>query len=501
MVAAGAGRAAGEDGFPAGPWTPELLAEAISHVDSNLAGVDLRTVQLWFQDNDRGISAANIRWLARVFGCDDPEATAAWQLELSAAQARLQAKRRQAKRTVGSTPGSLDEPPSPKSTDGVSLLVDSESDRKKRRFSLARQTEALFNGGSPLNLPACVFAGASALGFLSYIVGIHSAVYLRVDNVAKEVGFLWAPNWTFLFMVLLPLFFALVTELLAFWTKEGRVVLWATVDKTAGHKDWARNVEASSSSYWAVFLICVLFAGVFQWIGVCLIPLLESSGDYAISWGTLAIVRPDLISVPVSIAFTALAYLYMSLCFYLLFAGLILLHTMVHDLRKFDANEKSLQRAVPHDEVYNLCFRQIRGIFRCTLVGLLVALCMKAQSSYLTSNANNITEWLIEDMLSAFAGRDGASNGFHYRKPTHYSSFLVAVSALIVFAYSSISLWGIGKRFRISLWKMVTIVALLFASYLLIDAFAGFSLVLVIGVVGAAYGLVDPGQEREINRR
>lgn len=102
----------------------------------------------------------------------------------------------------------------------------------------------------------------AALGFLSYIVGIHSAIYLRADNVAKEVGFLWAPNWTFLFMVLLPLFFALVTELLAFWTKEGRVKLWAWSETTTSDDDWARNVEGSSFSYWAVFLICVLFAGV-----------------------------------------------------------------------------------------------------------------------------------------------------------------------------------------------------------------------------------------------
>jgi len=276
------------------------------------------------------------------------------------------------------------------------------------------------------------------------------------------------------------------------------VRLWAAVDKAAGDEDWARNVEASSSSYWAVFLICVLFAGVFQWIGVCLIPLLEGSADYATSWGTLAIVRPDVISVPVSIAFTALAYLYMSLCFYLFFAGLILLHTMVHDLRKIDAEEKALQRAVSHDGVYELCFRLIRGIFRCTLVGLLVALCMKAQSSYLTSNAKNIIDWLIGDMSSVLAGRDSTSNGFHYRMPTHYSSLLVAVSALLVFAYGSISLRGIGSRFRISLWKMVAIIALLFASYLLIDAFVGFSIVLVIGVLVAVYGLADPGQGRAI---
>ncbi|NKL24967.1 RcgA family putative transporter [Rhizobium leguminosarum] len=501
LAAVGAGRALGEDGFPAGPWTPELLAEAISQIDSNRAGVDLRTVQLWFQENDRGISAANIRWLARVFGCDDPEATAAWQVELSAAQARLQAKRREAKKADSRAPERPDLPPDPRVDDEQSSSVeptpDAEpepnADRKKQRISLARRSETLFSGGSPLNLPAAVFAGASALGFLSYILGIHSAVYLRADNVAKEVGFLWAPNWTLLFMVLLPLFFALVTELLAFWTREGHVKLWTWSDTTTSHDDWARNVEGASFSYWAVFLICVLFAGVFQWIGVCLIPLLEGGADYATSWGTLAILRPEVISVPVSIGFTALAYLYMCLCFYLFFAGLILLHTMIHDLRRIGLDATVLQQGGSQDEVYELCLRLMRGIFRCTILGLLVALCMKAQSSYLTSNAKNILDWLAGDLSSALAGRDGASNGFHYRMPTHYSSLLVALSTIVVFVYGSICLRGIGTRFHKPLWKMAAVVTLLFATYLLVDAFVGFSIVLGIGVFVAVFSLVDPG--------
>ena len=75
LAAAGVGRPVDRDGFPSGSWTPELLAEAISAIETNQDGIDLRTVQLWFQDNDKGISADNIRWLARVLGCDDHAAT------------------------------------------------------------------------------------------------------------------------------------------------------------------------------------------------------------------------------------------------------------------------------------------------------------------------------------------------------------------------------------------------------------------------------------------
>lgn len=84
LAAAGAGRPVDADGFPDGPWTPEKLADAISAIDANTKGIEVRAVQVWFQDNDNGISNENIRWLARIFGCDDPEATSVWQTELMA---------------------------------------------------------------------------------------------------------------------------------------------------------------------------------------------------------------------------------------------------------------------------------------------------------------------------------------------------------------------------------------------------------------------------------
>ena len=426
-------------------------------------------------------------------------------MELSEAQSRFTAKRRESKNartnarvepdvpevawtaTVGDVPGAPAE-----------LARETDNKRPAQRPSLALRSEALFSHGSPLNLPASVFAGATALGFVSYITGIHSATYVRADGVAKQVGFLWAPNWTFLFMVLLPLFFSLVTELLVFWKGEGRLKLLAQADKMESDHDWGRNVEASSYSYWAVFLICVLFAGLFQWIGVCLVPLLKGGADYATSWGSLAIVRPEIISVPMSILFTALAYLYMCLCFYLFFVGLILLHTMVHDLWRIEEASKTPSEVEYRHELNELGLRLIRGIFRCTILGIMVAICMKAQSAYLTSNREDIVAWFVGDMSSALHRHADASNRFSYRMPTHYSSLLVAISTGVVFLYGSIRLGG-GSRFQLSLWKMSAVVALLFAGYLLIGAFAGFSILLGIGVLIGIYGLCDPGfghQER-----
>ncbi|MER9674107.1 hypothetical protein [Mesorhizobium sp. M0208] len=500
LAAAGAGRPLGKDGFPAGPWTPELLAEAISQIDSNRVGVDPRTVQLWFQENDKGISTTNIRWLARIFGCDDPIATSEWQMELGAAQSRLSAKRREWKRAGSSiaqeTPdtaltGTFDD----KTDSPAELTRDTDAKGPRRRFSLARKSEAFFSYGSPLNLPASVFAGMTALGFLSYIIGIHNVTYERADGLVKQVGFLWAANWTLDFMVFLPLFFFFVIELLVFWKSEGRRKLAVQGDQVESDDAWLRNVDASSYTYWSVFLICLLFAGLFQWIGVSLIPLMRGGGNYAMDWGKIALVRPEIVSVPETVAFTGLAYLYMCLVFYLFFAGLILVYTVVHDLWRIGDRLKKLSYVDHQQELNEAGLTVMRAVFRCTVLGVLVAIWMKVQSSYLASSGENIVAWLVGDMSSMFQGREHVTNGFRYRMPTHYSSLLVVISTCFVFLYGTIRL-GVGGRFHAPLWKMSAVVALLVVSYLLIDTFAGFSTLLAISVLVALYGLFDPGSGR-----
>ena len=264
-------------------------------------------------------------------------------------------------------------------------------------------------------------------------------------------------------MVFLPLFLAFVIDLLVYWKFEGRLKLVAQDDRMASGVAWERNVEASSSTYWAVFLICVFFAGLFQWIGVRLIPLLQGGGNEAPDWGFLAIVRPEVISVPMAIVFTGLAFLYMCLSFYLFFAGLILLHTVVDDLWKIREASKTQPEAEFQHEVKEIGIRVMCGIFRCTVLGVLIAICMKAQGSYLTSNGENIFAWLADDMNSAFYESADVKKSFSFRPSTNFSSLIIAFSACFVFLYGSIRL-GIGSRFHMPLWKMSAVIALLLSS-------------------------------------
>lgn len=293
-------------------------------------------------------------------------------------------------------------------------------------------------------------------------------------------------------MVLLPLFCAFVIELLGFWKNEARPKLAAQADRMQSDEAWERNVEASSYTYWAVFLICLLFAGLFQWIEVCLIPLVNGGGNYAMDWGKLALVRPEIISVPEAVLFTGIAYLYMSLCIYVFFVGLILLYTVVYDLWRFGEATKHRLDADYRHEINEVGLRVMRGIFRCTVLGVLIAICMKVQSSYLTSSGEKVAAWLLRDMSSVLHGRNNASDGAGYRMPTHFSSLLIVISTSVVFLFGSLRLRA-GGRFRALLWKMTAVVSLLVAGYLLIGAFAGFSILLGAGVLIAVYGLFDPG--------
>ena len=487
VAAAGVGRPVDEDGFPQGPWTPELLADAISQIGANPAGIELRTVQLWFENNDKGISANNIRWLARILGCNDPKAASVWQAELSAAQSRLVSKRRAVRRTESGLQIEPDD-------DLQSLRTPDHAEDEIQRswFSLARVSEAAFSSRSCLNLPASVFAGAVALQFVSYFLGIHSVTYAGEGGVEKQVGFLWAPNWTFLFIVFMPLYLSIVVDQLTTWKGMGRSRLLSNLGEAEKTDDWMQKVEASSYTFGAVFLICIGFAGVFQWVYVRLIPVLNGRGNYAIDWGSQAFVHPDEIGIIQQVAFTGAAYLYMSFCFYLFVAGLILLTTLVDDFAQLEENLHRQLGVGRSRQAEAIGSRIMRGIFRCTVVGLLIAMCMKLQSLYVVVSAPNIWAWLVSDMGSVTTRLGRQVDWGEYSMPTHYTSLLVAFLVCVVFTYG-VTRIGLKSSLDIPLVRMTTAVLFLILVYLLIGVITGFTVLLGIGLLVAVYGMFDPG--------
>lgn len=497
VAATGIGRPVDHDGCPQGPWTPELLAEAISQIDANRTGIELRTVQLWFKDNEKGISTSNIRWLARVLGCNDPDGSSAWQVALMRSQARLAARRHSRHRKDGETGTEHVDPPEHIAPEQV------QGDVPRPRFDLAHVSEAIFSRGSPLNLPASVFAGAVALQFVSYFLSIHSVTYVRDDGITKQVGFLWAPNWTVVFLILMPIFFAFVIDQVTAWKNENRAALLSYIGEHDRSDQWMRRVEASSYTYWAAFLLCLGFAGVFQWVSVRLLPVLHGDGAFAIDWGSLADVRPDEFGIFEQAAFTGAAYLYMSLCFYLFIAGLILLSNLVDDFAHVCKASGQQPGLTPFGEAQSAGSRIMRGIVRASIAGFLVAMCMKLQSLYVVTTAPSIWQWIISDSCSIMTNFGTTVDWGDYSMPTHFTSLLVALMVGTVYLYAAIRI-GITTPFQVPLARPTTAVVFLVLVYLLIGVVAGFSILLAIAIVVAVYGLFDPNfggsYQRQVDR-
>lgn len=531
IAAAGAGRSVGRDGFPGGPWTPDLLAEAISQIDANRVGIDLRTVQLWFQDNERGISPTNIRWLARVLGCDDPVATSEWQIELSDAQARLTAKRQKRNREESNnSPDSAVEASNDNDLDDGAR--ENSALKTPRNFNLASRSEAFISRHSPLDLPATVFAGAVALGFLSYIFNIHSIIYEPETGPAKQVGFLWAPNWTILFLVALPLYFMFAGELITFWKDEGRNKLASIIDKSSytnrfeknvRSDDWTSAVKNFSYSYWASFIICLPIAALFQWLSECLLPLVTGNPrNFGVDWGRIAIFHPEIISPIEAAVFTGLAYFYMGFCFYLLFAGLILLFTLTHDLSKLGGSPELWHQVGCYPDACAIGLRLMRGIFRCSVLGIAIATCMKIQQLYMLSSSENILAWLLGDIFSVMFGRERIADGYTFSRPTLYSSLLVVLSSCAVFLHGLLRIHDAFGRYvffdrsdslnpeihhnraieqvYIPFGRMAGVIVILLANYFLVGAVNGSTFLLIIGAGVALYSLFDPGICRKRTR-
>ncbi len=486
VAAAGIGRPVDKDGCPQGPWTPDLLTDAICQIEANRDGIELRTVQLWFENNDKGISAQNIRWLARVLGCNDPVGASAWQAELAAAQSRLAAKRRAQRR------GPVDELAVP---DGVepktSAMPPNPSPESTGRLRLARATEAMFASGSLLNLPAAVFAGAVALQLCSYFLSVHDVTYQREDGIAKQVGFLWAPNWTLLFIVCLPLYLALVVDQVIHWKGSRRAHLLDDLGDDQPTREWLARVDSSSHSYWAVFLICVGFAGLAQWISVRLLPLLNDGGRYAADWGARHGTDPDNGVVAHLIAFTGAAYLYMCLCFYLFVAGLILLCNIIDDFKEARTELAVREGNDRSPDVDAIGMKIMRGVVRCTIAGFLIATCMKLQSLYIVNSAPNILSWLVLDVRGALGHADSAVIWDEASTPTNFTSLIVLFLVLTVYLYGSIRIGAIGQV-GWPITRATASVAFLVLVYFSMGVVDGFSLLLGIALILSVYGLFDP---------
>ncbi len=486
MARQGAGRPVGNDGVPDGPWTAELLTSAISQIENNRSAIDLRTVQRWFQDNDQGIRAENIRWLAWVFGCGDPDASIKWQAELSAAQSRLAAKRR-AMRKSYKADGLED------SAIGQNPNIGGDSPPRRKRVSLAMRVEGMFDGHGSLNLPIVVWSCLSVLWFLAYIAGVHSITYSPIMGLHKQVGFFWSPAWNVGEMVFLPIFFIIVAETLNFWKHDGRSLIAGMRDDEA----WTRKVESFSSSYWSILFICFVVIFLVQWSGVYLFTLMDFNHHISmVDWILVATVRPEDVSLTEAIPLSLLAFLYSGMIYWFFFNGLLLLFTVASNFAE-RCRSQDLQSLGDHqNHVREVGIKIMRGVFRGTILGCLIAICIKLNAAYLISDAETFSSWLVNDALFALRLRNQEWGWLDQNPSPFFTSllllfivcfvFFVSLSQIVLALERSLQDEILKNQARAIWLQMSGVVVLLGASFFLIGAFTGFSILLVTSLLIAA---------------
>ncbi|SHF67409.1 MULTISPECIES: RcgA family putative transporter [Litoreibacter] len=514
LSAAGAGRPMEKDGFSPSPWTAELLADAISQIDENGSGIELRTVQLWFQDNDRGVSPDNLRWLARIFGCDDPVATSQWQIELAAAQSKLATNRRERKEAERRAAEEL-RASAATSIGPVAkaIRLENEPGPRKRSRSLAARSEALFSETDSLNLPIAIWACGGLLWFLVYIAGVHSITYSLVTDQEKQVGFLWAPSWTVDRMVFIPLFTIAVGGLLNFWKKEQRLLIILGNPRTTEDASWTKKLETYAFPFWAILCVCFVIVFLVQWAGVYLRPLSRGTiGDSMVDWILVAVVRPDVVSITEAIVLSGLANLYSAFAYWCYFTGLLFLFIVVNDFCQACSEQRLEIRDEDRRKVFAVGGRVLGFVFRCTILGLFSATSIKLNAVYLISDAENILVWMTSDALTAMGLRH-EEWGWLTRGPSAYmTSFFVLFITCFIFliclaqtyraleqvsAFNEASASGDTQLFksllsasRVSWLKMTVVVGLLVVNFILIGQFTGFSILLAVSVLVATYSLI-----------
>lgn len=486
MASAGAGRPVDDAGIPDGPWTANSLADAISQADPAGVGIDLRTVQNWFQNNHKGISANNIRLLARVLGCNDPEATSAWQVALNRAQSELVSARRERRKFQDSLARDL--PVSISDADGRAAPG-------HRSFCLPQFSDALFSA-SPLNLPAAIWAGWAMLGFLAFIMGVHSVTYSPLDGLDKQVGFFWAPNWTLLVIVLLPLFLGQVMALLTFWKNAARPKLLPKITEIEVLDGWLGKVRSFAVSHWAIVFIC--FGGVFalQWCGLHLRALLNGdAGSLMVDWNLIAIIRPETIARQTAIVLSMLAFLFTAFEVFLYLTGLLFLYTLASDFRAICCRPEAQTCEVFQRDARAIGAKLVSGMFRGVVIGLLMIICIKLQTSYLLSDAQNIVVWLAGDVSFALGISDVLAGWLGQRAMANFTSFALLFMTVTIFSAclgQFYQVLGPTRVSNIAWWPMVGVVALLVITCLLIGQFPGFSILLALSVLIAIYSLLVP---------
>jgi len=466
----GAGRPLNGAGHIDGPWTAQTIFEEVNKENDLKETVSLRAVQYWFLDEDRGISQANINRLAKIFGCYDPDLASAYRLVMAAA------KRRQ--KTTNTTKPIMEVADDP----NPAPVADTRTETDHTR--IARATHYILQGRSPLNVPIIVFIYATSMCMVSLTLNVHSIDATIQNDVTKQVGYLWAPNWTLTFLLSMPLYLAFVAILLNYWENSR-----AKLDSAA--KSWAAVTNTYSLICALIFFATVILASLYNWYTSYFLPVYQ--GDlkaFAVDWGRISIINPELISARSSIVFSGLAFALNAFCSYFFFTGLLFIHIITSDFETLVSDDNNELTNSPKS-IRRTCNALQRLIFCACALGMTITIYMKLQARFLASNDKNILRWLANDFVSLINNAP-VSAGTELFVTGDFYSFFCTVPIVGTHFYNSIRLRKIYRQNQSSTSKynyfknyagMDAMIILVTAITIFGGHFRGFSVLIMLAIL------------------
>jgi hypothetical protein len=248
-----------------------------------------------------------------------------------------------------------------------------------------------------------LFSGVSGftVDFASIVAGVH---FVATDN-GKLVGFLCAPNWTIMYVMLFPFYnFTFcqivnrVNEILPKFLETGVIAAGKggrLTDDTL-MADWRKQVGSASAALW-LLLVVVTFISLFQWQNDVFSRLINRTATgTAPDWSTISVVSKNAgVSVFSDIWFSALAYLYMAIALWIYTAVPIYSSMFAGYLANLSAKKGKfvliLQPEVFSQEISDLT----RKVFTCTFLGVLATYLMSLQAAYLQAPEANILSYMF----------------------------------------------------------------------------------------------------------
>ena len=485
LAAEGAGRPVDDHGFADGPWTPESLAEAISSLDGNQKGIELRAVQVWFQENHNGIGIDNIRWLARIFGCGDPEATAGWQRQLIASRDRLAAERRAKRRKLVTEDARFRSQTAHEAASAIPALEQPHS-------RLAVATSAMLTGVNNIYVVIFIWAAWSVLGMSAIVFGLAEITYMTDSGIEKQVGLFESPAWTFEKLVLIPIYLIITSKGVIAWREFRR-----TFEGQSGSETWERRISNFSPAFYLVLAVSVFVIFGLQWLGTYLQPLLDGpKSDIEPNWIRVATNPNELLPLGLILSISLYGGLYIGVVYWLCFSSLLLLYIAALDLsdttNQLPASGDAFYKIKRHEAAQSL----VTALYRSVICGALINIIIKIDALYFVSDAEAFLTWIKRDLFAAF-GVDG--QGWNWLSGGQLASFTTVIFLLTITFVAYFGIYRIKLSIEasegcqlVSHTALIIAPALMVISFGAIGMFTGFSLVFLASLILGFWQLVRP---------